>query len=74
MSINTMNLEVTQKRWLTPTELEAEYGFNKSTQAKMRMASNSSTLPFSKVGNFIRYDRYAIDAWLEDHMVQGDIG
>jgi len=23
------------------------------------------------VGNFIRYDRYAIDAWLEEHQVQG---
>ena len=63
------NLE--NKRWLTPSELEAEYGFSKSSQAKMRMASNSSTIPFSKVGNFVRYDRYAIDAWLEEHQVQG---
>jgi len=43
------------KRWLTPTELEAEYGFSKSTQAKMRMISNKYTIPFSKVGKFIRY-------------------
>lgn len=66
----SQNLE---KRWLTPSELETEYGFSKSTQAKMRMASNSSTLPFSKVGKFIRYDRYAIDAWLEEHIVQGGV-
>jgi len=61
-----------QRRWLTPDILEEEYGFSKSTQAKMRMASNSSTIPFSKIGGkFIRYDRVAIDKWLEDHRVQG---
>ena len=59
------------KRWLTPAELEAEYGFSKSAQAKMRMASNSSTLPFSKIGKFIRYDRQEIDRWLEENKVQG---
>lgn len=60
------------KRWLTPQELEKEYGFNKSSQAKMRMFSNSSNLPFSKVGKFIRYDRIEIDMWLEEHRVQGE--
>lgn len=60
------------KRWLSPLELEAEYGFSKSMQAKMRMSSNSSTLPFSKIGGkLIRYDRFAIDTWLESHQIQG---
>lgn len=60
------------KRWLSPDDLAKEYGFSKSTQAKMRMASNSSTIPFSKInGKYIRYDRYAIDQWLEEHQVQG---
>jgi len=63
--------DLTQKRWLSPSELQEEYGFSKSTQAKMRMAHSSSTLPFSKVGKFIRYDRYLIDAWLEEHQMQG---
>lgn len=69
----TINLGVQQstKRWLNPSELESEYGFSKSTQAKMRMAHNSSTIPFSKVGKFIRYDRHEIDKWLEEHQVQG---
>ena len=62
-----------QKRWLTPADMEAEYGFSRSTQAKMRMASNSSTIPFSKIGKYIRYDRYAIDKWLEEHQVQGGV-
>lgn len=61
-----------QKRWLTPNDLEVEYGFSKSTQAKMRMVSNGLIIPFSKIGGkYIRYDRVAIDAWLEDHRVQG---
>lgn len=61
------------KRWLTPSDLEEEYGFSKSTQAKMRMVSSSSTLPFSKIGKYIRYDRFEIDKWLEDHKVQGGV-
>ncbi len=62
---------VTQKRWLNPKELEEEFGFSVSSQAKMRMASNSSTIPFSKIGKYIRYDRIEIDTWLENHQVQG---
>lgn len=59
-----------QKRWLTPDDLEVEYGFSKSTQSKMRMTSNSSTIPFIKIGSkYIRYDRLAIDKWLEEHSV-----
>ena len=58
-------------RWLDPNGLEAEYGFSKSSQAKMRMLSNSSTIPFSKIGKYIRYDRHLIDTWLSSHQVQG---
>ena len=61
-----------QKRWMSPEELALEYGFSKSTQAKMRMANNSSTIPFSKIGGkYIRYDRVAIDKWLENNAVKG---
>ena len=61
-----------QKRWLTPDDLEVEYEFSKSTQAKMRMTSNSLRIPFTKIGGkYIRYDRVAIDIWLENHRVQG---
>lgn len=58
------------KRWLSPKDLHAEFGFSESSQAKMRMTSNSSTLPFSKVGKYIRYDRVEINSWLESHKVQ----
>ena len=64
---------ISNKRWLSPSELETEYGFSKSTQAKMRMADNNSTIPFSKIGGkYIRYDRIEIDKWLEDHQIQGE--
>ena len=47
-----------QKDWLTPIELEERYGILKSTQAKMRMAK---TLPYSKIGKYVRYSRLEID-------------
>jgi hypothetical protein len=59
------------KQWLSPSELAEEYGFPKSTQSKMRMQNSASTLPFSKVGKHIRYSRVAINAWLEEHKIQG---
>ena len=60
------------KRWLSPDDLEKEYGFSKSTQAKMRMVSSKVKIPFSKInGKYIRYDRVAIDKWLKEHQVQG---
>lgn len=74
MTSQTTNLELQKsvlKRWLTPTELETEYGFSQSWQAKARMVNNSSTLPFSKIGKLIRYDRVAINNWLKINAVQG---
>lgn len=65
-------METLSKRWLTPDELEAEYGFSKSTQAKMRMSTNKQKIPFCKIGGkFIRYDKFEIDKWLELHKVVG---
>lgn len=78
VSLETMGFARTyaniSKRWLSPDDLANEYGFSKSTQAKMRMARNSSTIPFSKInGKYIRYDRIAIDKWLEAHQIQGGV-
>jgi predicted DNA-binding transcriptional regulator AlpA len=65
-----INMQANKKRWLTPKELEEEYCFSKSVQAKMRMLSSKKKIPFSKVGSkFIRYDRFEIDKWLEIHKV-----
>ena len=57
----------TQKRWLTPRELYDEYGFKTNNQSHMRM---NKSIPYSKVGGYVRYDRNKIDKWLEDNEVK----
>ena len=58
------------KMWLSPDDLEQEYGFSKSTQAKMRMSSSRSTIPFCKIGGkYILYSREQINEWIKDHQV-----
>ena len=64
-----INLE--NKRWLNPKELEELYGFSRSWQSKARMQSSNSSLPFAKVGSYIRYDSLQISAWLESHAIRG---
>lgn len=59
-------VQQSQKKWLTADELEVEYGILKSTQAKMRMAR---TLPYSKIGKYVRYNREEIDRLFEDAKV-----
>lgn len=55
------------KRWLTPQELEIEYGLMEDTMSKYRMLKK---VPYSKIGTkLIRYDKQKIDAWLENHNV-----
>jgi hypothetical protein len=56
----------TQKEWLTPDELEAEFGILRSTQAKMRMAK---TLPYHKIGKYVRYHRPDINEMFMDAKV-----
>jgi len=51
------------KEWLTPKELESEFGIKISTQNKMRMAKK---LPYSKVGKFVRYSRTKINQMFAD--------
>ena len=58
------------KRWMNPQQLEEEYGFSQSWQSKARMTSSGSSLPFHKVGKFIKYDRQEIDKWIEDHKIR----
>ncbi len=58
--------DIYKKRWLSPFELEKEFGIKEGTQATLRM---NKKIPFSKVGRFIRYDRHEIDKWLESHKV-----
>ena len=50
------------KEWLTPQELEVEYCFSMSHQARLRIEGK---IPYSKIGRYIRYSRNAINVWLE---------
>jgi hypothetical protein len=62
--MSTTNLE--QNNWLTPAQMELEYFFSKSRQARLRMEKK---IPYSKIGSYIRYSREAINKWLEDARV-----
>ena len=52
-----------KKRWISPLEFEEEFFIKISTQNKMRMAG---TLPYSKLGKSVFYDRLKIDELLEN--------
>jgi len=72
----TTNQEPNQphkKRWLNIEELAKEYGFSKSSQYQLR---KSKQIPFTQIkassktnkqNGSVRYDRYLIDAWLEEN-------
>lgn len=58
-----------QRTWLTPKELEEEYGLKEKTMSKYRM---DGRIPHYKVGaKFIRYKREEIDEWIISHKVVG---
>jgi len=55
---------IKQKDWLTPEDLEAEFGIKATTQANMR---SEKRIPYSKIGNFIFYSRKKLYKWFEEH-------
>jgi len=59
-------IKVTDKKWLTPFELELEFGIKEQTQKEKR---RNNELPYHKFGRFIYYKREDIDALFEDHKV-----
>ena len=62
-------IHVHGKRWLSPEELELEFGLKMNTVSKYRM---EQTIPFSKPSSkIIKYDRIKIDEWLENNEVVG---
>ncbi len=61
--METVTNIIIQKEWLTPKELEIEFGIKVSTQNKMRMAKK---LPYSKIGKFVKYSRTKINKMFED--------
>ena len=55
--------QVPMKEWLSPLELEEEFGIKVSTQNKMRM---KKIIPYSKLGKFVKYSRTKINQMFED--------
>ncbi len=58
--------QVPMKEWLSPLELEEEFGIKVSTQNKMRM---KKIIPYSKLGKFVKYSRTKINQMFEDAKV-----
>ena len=55
-----------EKRWLSPNDLLEEFGFSLNNQAKLR---SQRKIPFSKMGNYIKYDRLEINKWFESNKI-----
>ena len=67
MNITAEETQHKQNRFMTPKQLEDEYGFSEANQGQMRMKKR---IPYVKVGGYVRYDRTEIDKWLEQNAVQ----
>ena len=63
----------TKREWLSPKEVEADYGLCISTLAKWRMAKKN--IPFSKIGKAVKYKRSDIEAFLNASaiMLSGEV-
>ena len=59
--------DMVKKEWLSPDELQEEYGISIHAQNRMRMERR---IPYSKIGKHIRYKRSDIEKWLEDHKIE----
>jgi len=59
--------DMVKKEWLTPEELEQEYGISITAQNRMRMERR---IPYSKIGKYVRYKRSDIEEWLETHKIE----
>ncbi|CAM2972829.1 helix-turn-helix domain-containing protein [Helicobacter burdigaliensis] len=67
-------MEPKNKNFLTPKQLENEFGISISKQNKMRMQknqNNANSLPFIKIGKTILYKRSEIEIWLDKNMIKG---
>jgi len=56
------------KEWLTPQDVNKEFGFSTSTLAKWRM--KKINLSFSKMGKYIRYERSDVEAFIKSSKVE----
>ncbi len=57
---------VQQKEWLSPIDLELEFGIARGTQGNLR---SQGLIPYHKRGNIVKYKRSDINEWFEDGKV-----
>ena len=61
---------ITNDSWLTPDQLQEQYGISRTQQAKLRMRRNyrdgvtKYPIPFVKIGKHILYLKKDIEEWL----------
>ena len=56
---------------LSPKQVEVEYGIPVGTQAVWRCTKRYA-IPYLKLGRLVRYNRAAIEAWLESRTINGE--
>ncbi len=54
------------KEYVSPVELQKEFGISLSTQAKMRVAR---VIPYHKISKYVRYKRADINEWFNSAKV-----
>ena len=62
------NVVLEKKDWLSPVEVNKEFGFSVSTLAKYRMSNKY--LKFSKIGKYCKYRRSDVEKFLNDNIVE----
>ena len=62
--------DIKNESWLTPEQLQNQYGISRTQQAKLRMRRNyrdgatKYPIPFVKIGKHILYLKADIEKWL----------
>ena len=62
--------DIKNESWLTPEQLQNQYGISRTQQAKLRMRRNYKDgatkypIPFVKIGKHILYLKADIEEWL----------
>ena len=64
-------MEKVKKEYLSPKELQLEYGLKISTTAKWRMKKKN--IPFSKIGKAIKYKRLDVENFLDSVSVVAEV-
>jgi len=67
--------------YMTPEQLESEYGIRKKQQNKLRcdkvrqqyLARGEEPIPYTRFGSAVRYNRAKINAWLESREVKTEL-